>query len=390
MRLNEISIKDQCGWEMLRPLGYCRSLPKVGIGEPSVPVEVPRRQILIGDAFEQLRTLPSASIDCVVSSPPYYSLRDYGVDGQIGLEPNVEDWVKSLTDVFHEVARVLKPAGSLWLNLGDSFSRHPKFGAPAKSMLAAPERVLLALIETGWVVRGKLIWNKPNALPNSVADRLNVNYEVLYFLVRSPRYFFDLDSIREPHRSNVGRRGSSPKAQPPAWAGPLAQGSQDGLRRFRPAGQPGHRLGKNPGSVWSIPTHAFRGGHFATFPPELVRRPILSSCPEAICTLCGRPWRRQVSVTRIPVGPPSKQPAPRDRQVMRFKDRWHTIRTVGDLIPCGCQAPTVPGVVLDPFMGAGTVGLVAEQLGRDWLGIEISPEYRTLALERIERARSRP
>lgn len=377
-------------WAKLRPRGYCRDLGTVGVGIPTPPVEVPRRTILLGDALTRLKDLPSASIDCCVTSPPYYALRDYFVPGQLGLEPSVDDWVQSLTVVVAEVGRVLKPAGSLWLNLGDSFSRNQKFGAPAKSLLAAPERLLLALMNDGWIARGKVIWSKPNALPNSVVDRLNMSYEVIYFLVRSPRYFFDLDAIREPHRSKARRRGATSKGQSPDWAGPLADGSQDGLRRYRPAGQPGHLLGKNPGSVWEIPTHGFRGPHFATFPPKLIRRPILATCPEAICERCGKPWRRQVSVSRIPIGPPSKQPAPPDKQVMRFKDRWHTVRHVGDLIPCGCSAGTVPGLVLDPFMGAGTVGLVAEQLGRDWLGIEISNKYRDLAMKRIERARTVP
>jgi site-specific DNA-methyltransferase (adenine-specific) len=385
--MNTTTIKSDRDWSRLAPRGYCRDHDKVGIGQPTPPVEIPRRTVLLGDAIARLKELPDDSIDCCVTSPPYYSLRDYFVPGQIGLEPSVDDWVHDLVAVMAEVARVLKPAGSLWLNLGDSFSKHSKFGAPPKSMLAAPERLLLALVNDGWIVRSKVIWSKPNGLPNSVADRLNVNYEVVYFLVRSSRYFFDLDAIREPHRSAAGRNEST-GGSTPAWAGPLAEGSQDGLRRFRPAGQPGHRLGKNPGSVWVIPTKGFRGNHFATFPPDLIRRPILATCPEVVCTRCGTPWRRRVSVTRIPVGPKAKQPKPRDQLVMRFQDRWHTVRDIGDLIPCGCHAPTVPGVVLDPFMGAGTVGLVAEQLARDWLGIEISPEYRNIAISRIEKARS--
>jgi len=361
----------------------------VGVGEPTPPVEIPRRTILLGDATKQLRTLPDASIDCVVTSPPYFQLRDYAAEGQIGLEATVEGWVNNLRLVFAEVARAMKPAASLWLNLGDSFSRHARYGAPAKSLLCAPERMLLALAADGWIVRGKVIWSKPNPLPNSVADRPNLTYEIVYFLVRSPRYFFDLNAIREPHRSRSAHRATTTIGKAPAWAGPLA-GSQDGLRRARAADQPGHHLGKNPGSVWEIATQGFRGPHFATFPPALIRRPILATCPEAICTRCGTPWQREVSVQRISVGPASKGPKPGDPQVMRFNDRWHTIRQVGELMPCGCGAATVPGVVLDPFMGAGTVGIVAESLGRDWLGIEISPEFRALAMRRVEQARGLP
>ena len=348
--------------------------------------EVPRNTILIGDAATRLRQLPPASIDTLVTSPPYYLLRDYDTPGQLGLEPNIDAWVANLRTVMAEVTRVLKPSGCVWLNLGDSYSRHPKFGAPPKSLLLAGERLLLALVEDGWIVRNKVIWAKPNPLPTSITDRLTLTYEVVYLLVRSPRYFFDLDAIREPHRSHAGRKAGAPVAKRPEWAGPLA-GKQDGLRRARDADQPGHELGKNPGDVWTIPTRGFRGPHFATFPPELIRKPILATCPEAICTRCGTPWRRQVTVRRIPVGPPAKKPFNRHRQIMRFGDRWHTVREIGELVPCSCNAPTVPGVVLDPFMGAGTVGLVAEELGRDWIGVEINPEYRDLAIERVKAAR---
>jgi site-specific DNA-methyltransferase (adenine-specific) len=385
--MNTTTTNHTNNWQHLRPRAYCRQRSLVGLGVPVPPVEIPRRTILLGDATDRLRDLPSNAIDCAVTSPPYFALRDYGAPGQIGLEANVEDWVESLRVVLCDVARVLKPGGSLWLNLGDSFSRHANYGAPPKGMLAAPERLLLALMGDGWIVRGKVIWNKPNGLPNSVADRLNLNYEVVYFLVREPNYFFDLDAIREPHRSRGAKREGGGKAATPGWAGPLASGAQDGLRRARPADQPGHPLGKNPGSVWEIPTYGFRGPHFATFPPRLVRRPILATCPEAICSRCGTPWKRQVTATRVPVGPASKTPRPRDKQVMRFNDRWHTVRHVGELVPCGCGAPTVPGVVFDPFMGVGTVGLVAEELARDWLGVEISTKYRQLAMKRIEGAR---
>jgi DNA modification methylase len=363
------------GWERLAPTAYHRAA--TGIGEPCPPVEVTRREILLGDAADRLRELPSASVDCALTSPPYYLLRNYGVAGQIGLEGSVDAWVANLVGVFGELARVLKPAGSLWLNLGDSFSRHERYGAVPKGLVCAPERVLLALAADGWIVRNKVIWGKPNPLPCSVTDRLNLTYEVVYLLVRSPFYFFDLDAIREPHRSHAGRKAGEPIATKPDWAGPLA-GKQDGLRRARAADTPGHELGKNPGDVWNIATRGFRGAHFATFPPGLARRPIQATCPEAICTRCGVPQRRTVTARRIPVGSASSG------------NRSRTERQVGELVRCDCGAPTVPGLVIDPFMGAGTVGLVAEQLGRDWLGIEINPEYRTLALERIAAARGGP
>lgn len=306
--------------------------------------ELPRNTILIGDAAMRLRDLPSASVDCVITSPPYFQLRNYQAVGQIGLEPSVDGWVRALVPVFAEAARVLKPTGVLWLNLGDSFSRHHRYGAAPKSLLLAPERLLLALAADGWIVRNKVIWSKTNPLPSSVIDRLSLSYEVVYFLVRSPRYHFDLDAIREPHRSSAAKRARPPLNLTPDWAGPLAS-TLGGLRGARAAGTPGHPLGKNPGDVWQIATRGYKGAHFATFPEALVLRPLLASCPAAICTACGQPWTCQAR--------------------------------------CQCGAPTKPGVVLDPFFGSGTVGVAAQKHGRDWIGVELNPAYVQLAEARL-------
>jgi DNA modification methylase len=307
----------------------------------------PRNQVLVGDALQVLRTLPAALIDCVITSPPYYQLRDYGVVGQIGLEASVEGWVDELRAVFGEVARVLKPQGALWLNVTDSYSRHLRYGAPPKSALLGPERLLLALAADGWIVRNKVVWAKPNPMPASVGDRLNTTHELVYLLVRQRQYFFDLDAIRQPHTSRGPRTSRRGNGGVRVWAGPLA-GSQDGLRRARANGIPGHPLGKNPGDVWRIPTRGFRGQHFATFPEQLVERPLLATCPIAVCAACGAPMR-SVDASR----------------------------------GCGCRAAVVPGLVLDPFFGTGTVGVVATRLGRNWLGIELNPEFLRIAEQRI-------
>lgn len=290
---------------------------------------LPRRTILQGDAAVRLRDLPDGSVDCVITSPPYFLLRDYGTLNQIGLEGSVDEWVSRLLGVTAELARVLKPTGSFYLNVSDSYARHQRYGAPTKSLLLGPERLLLRLLDQGWIVRNKLVWSKPNPLPASVRDRLSCTWEPLYLLTRSPRYYFDLDAIREPHRT---QRKPAPHTRPgkyeeakPKWAGPLA-GSNNGLLRARAEGRSGHPLGKNPGDVWTIPTAGYRGAHFATFPAALLTKPILASCPPG-------------------------------------------------------------GVVLDPFMGAGTVAIEAERLGRDWLGIELNPAYRRQALRRIAAAR---
>jgi site-specific DNA-methyltransferase (adenine-specific) len=325
---------------------------------------LPRNTILAGDASERLSGLLAESVDCVITSPPYFRLRDYAAADQLGQERSVEEWVANLRAVFREVARVLKPHGSVWLNLGDGYSKHRSWGAPPKGLLAAPERLLLGLTDDGWLCRNKVIWAKPNPLPQSADDRLSPTYEVVYFLTRRPTYYFDLDAIRVLHRS-AGREGR-PR---PTEFGRTYLGGNSGLGALKAAGHVGHRNGKNPGDVWTIPTAYCREAHFATFPASLVERPLLATCPERICVQCDRPWRRPVHVLTV-----------------HTSEGTRTVRKVGKLSRCECFAPSRPGVVLDPFFGSGTVGVVAQRHGRDWLGIELSPEYRVLARRRLARA----
>lgn len=333
--------------------------------------DLERNQIVLGDADAVLRNLPADSIDTIITSPPYFLLRDYQVEGQLGLEGHVDSWVEHLVTVTDQLARVLKPTGSLWLNLGDSYSRHDRYGAPPKSLLLGPERLLLALSARGWIVRNKIVWAKSNPMPHSVADRLTCTWEPLYLLVRSRSYFFDLDAIRQPHatsRASTPRTGrprpskyGAVNGRKPDWAGPLA-GKNDGLDKARAEGRAGHPLGKNPGDVWTFATAGHRGAHFAVFPERLIERPLLASCPERVCVRCGAPWRRR----------PYRQ--------------LGAVALRGRLRPgCDCAAAHRPGLVLDPFIGSGTVAVAAERVGRDWLGIELKAEFRQLALARIAR-----
>jgi DNA modification methylase len=332
----------------------------------------PHGVVLVGDVRKRLDELPAASVDCVITSPPYFQLRDYGAKAQIGIEPDVERWVDELRLVMRGVTRVLKPTGSVWLNVGDSYSGHVRYGAPAKSLLLGPERLAVGLMADGWTVRNRVAWTKPNTMPTSVRDRLASKWEFVYLLTRSRRYHFDLDAIRVPHRSarrTAHRAGAATQAggsRRPQWAGPLA-GDNTGLARMKARGLVGHPLGKNPGDAWSIATSSFRGQHFATFPTALVVRPLLASCPERVCRVCGMPWGR----------PPTR--------VRRAGGQRRSLRP-----GCGCRGAWQPGVVLDPFFGAGTVGLVAEEHGRDWLGIELNPRFARLATRRIETARPAP
>ncbi len=329
-------------------------------------MSLPRNVVLVGDVRQRLAEMPAASVDCVMTSPPYFQLRNYGSPEQIGLEANVEAWADELRLVMRDIARVLKPGGSVWLNVGDSYSRHTRYGTPSKSLLLGPERLLVALSDDGWIVRNRVAWVKRNTMPTSVEDRLACTWETVYLLVRSRRYFFDLDAIRVPHRSaprapyRTVPEGYPPKGvMPDGWGGPLA-GSNTGLASLKARGLVGHPLGKNPGDVWTTAVSNFRGEHFATFPTSLVTRPLLASCPERVCRTCGQPWQR----------PPSR-------------NRRRALQPT-----CTCKRAWRAGLVLDPFFGAGTVGLVAEQYGRDWLGIELNPAFAAIAKRRITAART--
>lgn len=319
----------------------------------------PRRTILIGDALTRLRQLADESVDTIVTSPPYFNLRDYHVAGQLGQEGHVDEWVEGLRDVARECQRVLAPHGSLWLNLGDSYSTHEHFGAPRKSLLLGPERVARALIADGWLLRNKIVWAKTNPLPTPVRDRLTTAHEYVYLFVKRASYYFDLDAIREPLVS-AGRRAGNGSRMPARESGRLS-GSRDGLLRMTREGRSGHPLGKNPGDVWRLGSSSYRGAHFATFPAELVRRPILAGCPPVVCTVCGQPWRRSTAPVAYVDGQPQSRP----------------------FVPCGCGAVTRPGLVLDPFGGSGTVAEVAHSLGRDWLLIELNSDYAALARTRL-------
>jgi len=317
----------------------------------------PRNTVLQGDALEVLGRLAAASVDCVITSPPYFRARDYEAGPQeIGSEGHVDEWSDRLRAVSWQIARVLVPTGSYWLNVGDLYSRHSKLGAPPKSLLLGPERLVRGLLADGWIVRNRVAWIKNAPLPSPVLDRLTNTWEYVFHLVRQRDYFYDLDAIREPLRS---RPKTTAARKDDRGLGQLAA-PRTGLARMALEGRSGHVLGKNPGDSWVLPTGRRVGGHVATFPEALVRRPILATAPAQVCTSCGRPWRRSKRRVRFLGNQPQTRP----------------------LVPCGCMRPTRPGLVLDPFAGSGTTLKVARSLGRDGLGIELSPEFAALARKR--------
>lgn len=304
------------------------------------------------DVLDYLRIVPANSVNCCVTSPPYFGLRDYGVTGQIGLEQTPREYVDKLVRVFREVRRVLREDGTCWLNLGDSYSNDDKWGGatggkhandlhgqtgvgrekkatglPPKSLMMIPARVAIALQDDGWIVRSEIVWAKPNPMPESVTDRPTKAHEMIYLLTKSPRYWYDNEAIKE---TAVDGDPTSPRGS----KGVMGQQNKDnrkqdmtGNRRYTgfnarwDAREPLEL--RNKRSVWTVPTQPVSYAHFACFPEKLIEPMILAGCP---------------------------------------KD----------------------GIVLDIFMGSGTTAAVAERLGRRWQGCELNKEYIEIIKRRLE------
>lgn len=302
--------------------------------------------ILQGDALEVLRTIPDRSVNCCVTSPPYWGLRDYGVEGQLGLEPTPEEYVANLVEVFREVRRVLRDDGTLWLNLGDSYAGSGKGawdnkevqkevyvpdkdspqcklkkvpqGLKPKDLVGIPWRVAFALQADGWYLRSDIIWHKPNPIPESVKDRPTKAHEYIFLLSKSQKYYYDADAIKEPAVTS----GQTRKFNTPKKVGRLVN-QRKASGNESPDAEPWEVPAmKNKRSVWTVPTQPFSEAHFAVYPPKLIEPCVLAGCP-------------------------------------------------------------VGGTVLDPFCGSGTTGLVAVQLGRKFIGIELNPEYIKIAEKRL-------
>jgi len=224
-----------------------------------------------GDVLEILKKLPDESVDCVVTSPPYWALRDYKIRGQLGLESSFDEYLEKLWKIFDEVYRVLKPTGTCWVNLGDTMKQ--------KSLCLIPERFAIGMIERGWILRNEIIWHKPNAMPESVKDRFTIDFEKIFFFVKNKKYYFK--QVLEPYKSTP-------------HAGFIGKKSDDKHVQFRYATEQdfyGGR-GRNKRTVWSISTKPFKGAHFAVYPEELCEIPIRAGCPEEVCKKCGLPRER--------------------------------------------------------------------------------------------------
>lgn len=320
-----------------------------------------RLTVHVGHCLDVLAKFPDESVQCVVTSPPYWGLRDYGVKGQIGLEKTLLAFLAVMVAVFEEVRRVLRGDGTCWVNLGDAYCsgtavgrkmpttiHGPKVpsgwttrlqatrtpagdGLKPKDLCGIPWRVAFALQEAGWYLRSDIIWHKPNPMPESVTDRPTKAHEYIFLLSKSPRYFYDSDAIREPVTGNAHARGEgvNPKSKTPGRNSRIHVDRDPAHARPKPSRQNesfsaavrGLVDDRNKRSIWTVATHPFKGAHFATFPPDLIK-------------------------------------------------------------PCIMAGSRLGDVVLDPFFGAGTTGLVALELGRKCIGIELNPQYAEMAKQR--------
>lgn len=312
-------------------------------------------KILLGDALEQLRTIPSESINTCVTSPPYFNLRDYEVAGQIGNEASVEEYLQSLVSVFREVRRILRADGTLWVNMGDSYAGSGKgrmadgthydkkpsksgnyggtrnghlkktvaAGCKPKDLIGVPWQMAFALRADGWYLRQDIIWSKSNCMPESVKDRCTKSREYIFLLSKSERYYFDAAAISEPVTSTKGNaktfRGGG------AYTGGRSHDNSAQVERESHGNRENQTGRRNKRDVWTVSTNGFRGAHFAVFPEKLIEPCVLAGCPEG-------------------------------------------------------------GVVLDPFTGSGTTGVVAKRMGRNFIGCEINPSYAKMAEARIAAA----
>jgi DNA modification methylase len=368
-------------------------------------------QVYEGDCSQVMRTLPEESVHTIITSPPYYGLRDYGHEGQLGQEDTPDEYVEHLRQVFSEARRVLRRDGLLWLNLGDSYaaggrgagsskqpsnkgSLLPPKRAPAgykpKDLLGIPWQVALALRGDGWYLRRDIIWNKPNPMPESIDDRPTSSHEYVFMLAKSRDYFYDAHAVKEPISEAMAAaiaRGPRPDRQY-QHDEHNRNGKRSGNRAFSdPASLSRIALGRNRRSVWTIPTVSYPGAHYATFPPKLVEPMIMASTSEhGVCEECGAQWARQVKVTRMDHHETTKDgktaDGPYAAQSAIRNGAYVDTETTGWEPTCSHSGDPRPAVVLDPFAGSGTVGVVANRLSRRAVLIDINAEYLKLQMER--------
>lgn len=313
-----------------------------------------------------------------------------------------------MVDVFREAKRVLRPHGTLWLNLGDTYSQDTKWGGKsgqknytsvaggyqtcrnlrtnsglkAKDLVGIPWRVALALQADGWYLRSDIIWHKPNPMPESVTDRPTKSHEYIFLLSKSEHYYYDADAIREPHKDESLERWKPGST----WDGERVRGYPSGAKHSMVPEQMCHPLGRNKRTVWTVATQPFPGTHFATFPPKLIEPCILAGTNSMVCPACGAPWER-VRESTGHVNRREVAHVPNHDRTRTDSTGWAPTSRGTDEFSPACKCPnndgSETGVVLDPFGGSGTTSLVAARLGRNSVYIDLNPEYLRMAAGRL-------
>lgn len=393
--------------------------------------------LIVGDCRRVLEELEPKSVQCCVCSPPYFGLRDYEHDGQIGLEETPDKYIAELVQVFRGVRRVLRDDGTLWVVIGDSYAsgttavrsqaetssvggwsspanQIKRNGTPPgvkpKDLIGVPWMLAFALRADGWWLRRDIIWDKPNPMPESCTDRPTSSHEYMFLLSKSETYFYDHEAIKEPTTTDEGRPPGIVRDRE------LGYDSKEAVVRKRPSKKRGEFNGKteqlpgrnafravtdtrNKRSVWRVTTKPYPGAHYAVYPPKLIEPCILAGTSPQACELCGAPWER---VTGEPIPGEGRGSGNLERKYrgdfgglfddphkrnQGFSIPWKptSTPTIGWQATCKCEGATGSArcVVLDPFNGAGTTGLVCDRNGRDYIGIEINAEYAQQARDRI-------
>ena len=354
--------------------------------------------ILQGDCMESLKNLENQSINTCITSPPYWGLRNYNdEEKQLGMEDTPEEFVNNLVNVFREIKRVLRDDGTVWLNLGDSYSSggrttttnqtlrgdkdygvtrpKPSKGIKPKDLIGIPWRVALALQADGWYLRQDIIWHKPNPMPESVKDRCTKAHEYIFLLSKNPKYYFDNEAIKEDGVIKAGTKGAK---------GSKERQNQKGVNA-RPPEYKIYDGKRNKRSVWTVTTKPFKGAHFATFPKDLIEPCVLAGCPEKICVECDKPYIRKL----IKSGEMQRRWSKNNADGSPYNKQGSMQNIYEDLglqKQCDCNTnETKAGTVLDPFGGSGTTGIVAAQHNRNAVLLELNQEYIDLANARINK-----
>lgn len=328
-----------------------------------------------------MRTFPDESIDMVIFSPPYFNLRDYDTEGQIGQEDTVKKYIDNMINVCNEIQRIIKQTGSMYIVIGDSYHNG--------NVRLVPSRLFQSLKKNGWKLRNKIIWAKTNPMPESTDNRYSKSYEEIGFFVKANKYYFDMNNVLKPFKESSIERYKRPMYPTKGDIGKMRVGVE-GNRTTAKKVLSGELKGRHPRDVWRISVHSgwsAKCEHFAVYPEKLCLVPIKASCPEFVCSKCGTPKTRMIK-KKVELGKLSEDKigdhvGVSDTSLFKRRDKKVERRFVGWKANCNHDSGFEAGIVLDPMCGSGTTLKVAKDLGRRFIGIDLNPKYCEIACKRL-------